>query len=157
MKVVLRRTYDNQVCSVARTLELVGERWTLLIVRDALMGVSRFGEFRRRLGVTASVLAGRLDRLAAAGVVERVPYQSRPTRYEYHLTSKGQELMSVVLSLMQWGDRHLTDEHGPPRTVRHRDCGGVVETRLRCRGCAAEPAPGEILTQSRPPVPALRT
>jgi DNA-binding HxlR family transcriptional regulator len=141
---MLRRTYDNQDCSVARTLEVVGERWTLLIVRDALMGICRFDEFRRRLGIAASVLSVRLDMLLAAGIIERLPYHSRPVRYEYHLTAKGHELAVIVFSLMRWGDRHLAGESGPPVTTHHSGCGGEVASRLVCEDCAAELTTDEI-------------
>jgi DNA-binding HxlR family transcriptional regulator len=143
---VLRRSYDNQICSVAWALELVGERWTLLIVRDALLGISRFSDFRHRLGITASVLAARLDRLVSAGIIEQVPYQQHPVRYDYHLTPCGRELAMVVLSLMRWGDQHLAGEAGPPRTAHHESCGGEVEPRLVCQDCAAEVDPDEVVT-----------
>lgn len=143
-EVVLRRTYDNQSCSVARSLEVVGERWTLLVVRDALTGVSRFSEFRRRLGVAASVLSVRLDRLVEMGVLERVPYQRHPTRYEYRLTCRGEELAPVVFCLMRWGDRHLAGDAVPPLTSSHTGCGGQVEARLVCGECAVQVAHDEI-------------
>lgn len=146
---MLARTYDTQSCSVAWTLEVVGERWTLLIVRDAMLGVSRFGDFRHRLGVAASVLAVRLNRLASAGVIERVPYQQRPVRYEYRLTPKGRELGLVVLALMRWGDRYLAGEAGPPRTAHHAGCEGRVEPRLMCRACAREVVPDEVIVHLR--------
>src|SRR6266540_4677400 len=85
---MLNRTYDGQDCSIARALEIVGERWTLLIVRDALLGLRRFDEFQRNLGVARKVLADRLRWLVDEGILERVPYQERPKRYEYHLTAK---------------------------------------------------------------------
>jgi DNA-binding HxlR family transcriptional regulator len=144
---MLRRTYDSQVCSVAWTLEVVGERWTLLIVRDALLGVSRFGTFRERLGITASVLKSRLDRLVAAGVLDRSPYHNRPVRYEYLLTPKGRELGLVVLALMHWGDQHLAGDGGPPRTARHDGCGGPVQGQLVCMTCAAQVSPDQVTTQ----------
>jgi DNA-binding HxlR family transcriptional regulator len=141
---MLRRTYDNQNCSVARTLEVVGERWTLLIVRDALMGIRRFDDFRRRLGVAASVLSLRLNRLVAAGVLDRVPYHSRPVRYEYGLTREGQELAQVVFALMQWGDRHLAGDGGPPVALHHSGCGGSAVPRLTCVNCEAELTVDEV-------------
>lgn len=144
---MLARTYDEQVCSVAWTLEVVGERWTLLIVRDALTGVTRFDQFRRRLGITASVLAVRLDRLVTAGVLERTPYQQHPTRYDYRLTPKGQELGLVILSLMSWGDQHLTGEAAPPMTALHEGCDGQVTVQLTCRDCDAPVAPNEVVTR----------
>src|SRR5262245_60907047 len=115
---VLKRTYEGQDCSIARALELVGERWTLLIVRDALLGLRRFDEFQQSLGVARNVLTDRLTRLVAEGILERTAYSERPPRFEYRLTEKGRELAVPVLALMQWGDRHLSPE--PPRVARRR-------------------------------------
>ncbi|WP_412739492.1 winged helix-turn-helix transcriptional regulator [Krasilnikovia sp. MM14-A1259] len=132
---MLGRTYEDQVCSVARTLEVLGERWTLLVVRDALNGLSRFEEFQHSLGVARNVLADRLKRLVEAGVLERVRYCERPERFRYELTPKGRELGVPILSLMHWGDRHLAGPAGPPRLTRHRDCGGDLHARLVCERC----------------------
>ena len=129
---MLGRTYDGQVCSVARTLELVGERWTLLIVRDALMGVARFDGFLARLPIARNVLADRLNGLVDNGILERVAYQDRPPRYEYHLTPRGRDLLPVIVTLTEWGDRHLAGESGPPREFEHVPCGGRVVSALVC-------------------------
>jgi DNA-binding HxlR family transcriptional regulator len=148
---MLNRTYDNQVCSIARTLEVLGERWTLLIVRDALLGLRRFDEFQRSLGVARNVLTDRLKRLVDAGILERVEYQQRPQRFEYRLTAVGRELGVPVLGLMHWGDRHLAGQAGPPRLTRHRDCGGDLHTQLTCDRCGAAVTDPELL-----PGPGLR-
>jgi DNA-binding HxlR family transcriptional regulator len=132
---MLGRTYDDQVCSIARTLEVLGERWTLLIVRDALLGLRRFDDFQHSLGVARNVLTDRLGRLVDAGVLERVPYQERPLRHEYQLTPVGHELALPLTGLMHWGDRHLAGPAGPPRLAQHRDCGGPVEVTLYCAAC----------------------
>jgi DNA-binding HxlR family transcriptional regulator len=123
---MLGRTYDDQVCSVARALEIVGERWTLLIVRDALLGKRRFDEFRESLGLARNVLSDRLGKLVDHGILQRVEYQERPVRQEYHLTARGRELRTVVLALMQWGDRNVPGPLGPPRVARHAECGAAV-------------------------------
>jgi len=115
---VLKRDYDGQVCSIARALELVGDRWTLLIVRDLLLGLSRFDEFLESLGVASNVLTDRLNRLVDEGIAERIRYNERPERFEYRLTAKGRELGMVLLALMQWGDRHISAK--PPRIARRR-------------------------------------
>jgi DNA-binding HxlR family transcriptional regulator len=141
---MLGRTYDNQICSLARTLELVGERWTLLIVRDALLGLRRFDEFRESLGLARNVLAERLGRLVEGGVLERVPYQERPVRHEYQLTPAGRELGLTVLALMQWGDRHLAGPDGPPRLVKHAGCGGDVVVRTVCDSCGERVTGGAV-------------
>jgi DNA-binding HxlR family transcriptional regulator len=134
---MLHRTYDTQVCSAARALETVGERWTLLIVRDALLGVRRFEDFQRSLGVARNVLADRLNRLVDEGVLEKRAYSARPPRHEYRLTEKGRDLWPVVHALVTWGDRHAAPD-GPPRRFVHRDCGGAVSERRTCERCGAE-------------------
>ena len=134
---MLGRTYESQRCSVARTLELVGERWTLLIVRDAFLGVTRFGDFAERLGIARNVLQDRLQRLVEAGVLERVPYQQRPLRHEYRLTETGLDLWPALVALMQFGDKHLAGPEGPPLLMRHRGCGGGVDDRRCCERCGA--------------------
>ena len=132
---MLGRTYDDQVCSLARALEVVGERWTLLIVRDALLGLRRFEEFSDSLGLARNVLTDRLGRLVEAGVLERELYQRRPDRYEYRLTDRGRGLSVPVLALMQWGDAHLAGPAGPPRVAEHTGCGGAVVIGAACRHC----------------------
>jgi DNA-binding HxlR family transcriptional regulator len=160
---MLNRTYDSQNCSVARALEVVGERWSLLIVRDLMLGFRRFDELHDRLGVARNVLASRLELLHDEGVVERRPYQERPLRYEYHLTDKGRDLWPVILSLVSWGDRHLQKD-GPPVVIEHRGCGGRVDDRRICEDCGADvtlreasvrPGPGSKKTRGRV-VPAER-
>ena len=134
---VLHRTYEDQNCSIARALELIGERWTILIVRDAFLGIRRFDDFQRSLGVSRGILADRLDRLVDSGILERRCYQERPERFEYRLTDKGRDLWPVTVSLLKWGDRYHAD-HGPPRVILHRGCGGEVTERLRCSKCGAD-------------------
>lgn len=140
---MLPRTYEHQVCSVARSLEVVGERWTLLIVRDALRGVRRFEDFRAGLGIAHNVLSDRLSRLTDAGVLQRRLYQRRPDRYEYHLTEAGRDLWPVVMSLLLWGDRYLAPE-GPPLLALHRGCGGRLTPRFICADCGANLGPGDV-------------
>jgi DNA-binding HxlR family transcriptional regulator len=141
---MLGRTYDDQVCSIARALEVLGERWTLLVVRDALLGVRRFDDFQHSLGVARNVLTDRLKRLVEAGVLERVPYQDRPQRFEYQLTAIGYELATPVVGLMHWGDRHLAEPGGPPRLTRHRECGGALQTALVCADCGQSVSPADL-------------
>jgi len=132
---MLRRIYDNQICSIARTLEVVGERWTLLIIRDAFLGLRRFDEFQHSLGIARNVLSDRLNRLVDYGILERVRYQLRPDRFEYQLTDRGRDLQIALFALMHWGDRHLTAEAGPPRITEHAGCGGRVIEQLACSRC----------------------
>jgi len=150
---VLNRTYDDQVCSIARTLEVLGERWTLLIVRDALLGLSRFDDFQQSLGIARNVLTERLRRLVDAEVLERVEYQRRPPRFAYRLTPKGRELAVPLVALMHWGDRHLSD--APPRLTRHRPCGHPTRVRLVCDACGPVD-PGELDVLPGPGLPAAR-
>jgi DNA-binding HxlR family transcriptional regulator len=129
--------YDTQVCSVARALEAIGDRWTMLVVRDAFLGVRRFEDFQRDLGVARNILTDRLARLVDDGILERRRYQEKPERFEYRLTEKGIGLWPVLVSLMKWGDRHAAPD-GPPMLILHRDCGGEVDERFRCGACGAD-------------------
>lgn len=115
---MLKRDYDGQNCSIARALEVVGERWSLLIVRDAFLGLRRFDQFQKSLGVARNVLTERLNRLVDEGILERVRYNDRPERYEYRLTRKGRDLIVAVTALRQWGDQYLSEK--PPRIMRRR-------------------------------------
>jgi DNA-binding HxlR family transcriptional regulator len=134
---VLPRTYDGENCSIARALERLGERWTLLVLREAFTGARRFDEFAERLGLARNVLATRLALLVDEGVLARRRYQERPERFEYRLTEKGRDLFGVLVALMHWGDRWYAPD-GPPRLLRHRGCGGAVSARLICERCGAE-------------------
>ena len=134
LEFVLPRTYDGQNCSIARALELVGERWTLLILRDAFLGIRRFDDFQRQLGIARNVLRDRLERLVEEGVLERRPYQERPLRHEYRLTEKGIDLWPVLVALVHYGDRWYAPD-GPPRVLVHRGCGGPVDDRRTCTSC----------------------
>ena len=121
---MLGREYD-QVCSIARTLEVLGERWTLLIIRDVFNRRRRFDQIQENLGIARNVLSARLARLVEEGILEKRRYQERPPRYEYFLTEKGLDLWPVMVSLLHWGDRHLADGTGPPMLIRHKACGGA--------------------------------
>ena len=121
---MLKRDYAGQDCSIARTLEIVGERWTLLIVRDALRGLTRFEEFQQSLGIARNVLTERLNRLVDAGILERARYSERPDRYEYRLTQKGRDLRLALAGLRQWGDAYVSE--GPTELRRRSDGQRVV-------------------------------
>jgi DNA-binding HxlR family transcriptional regulator len=146
---VLKRDYEGQNCSIARTLELIGERWTLLIIRDAFLGVRRFEDFQADLGVARNVLSARLGRLVDEGILERRRYQERPERYEYRLTEKGIGLWPVMISLVKWGDKY-TAQDGPPRLILHRDCGGQVDEHLMCDRCRAPLTARDVFTRPGP-------
>jgi DNA-binding HxlR family transcriptional regulator len=122
-------------CSVARTLDVIGERWTMLVLRDAFNGVRRFEGFSRSLPIARNVLTARLRTLVDHGVLERTRYQERPPRYEYRLTERGRDLYPVLVGMLQWGDRYLAGADGPPVDLRHRDCGAPLEAVVVCAGC----------------------
>jgi DNA-binding HxlR family transcriptional regulator len=136
---VLRNDYPGQVCSIARSLEVVGERWSLLIVRDVMNGNRRFDELQKGLGIARNVLSARLQRLIEEGILERRAYQESPARYEYFLTEKGLDLWPALIALLNWGDRHSPDPDGPPMRIVHKECGGAVSDRGICERC------GEVL------------
>jgi len=115
---VLKREYEGQNCSIARALEVVGERWTLLIVRDAFLGLRRFDEFQENLGIARNVLTDRLNRLVEEAILERVRYSERPERYEYRLTRKGRDLHVALAGLRQWGDKYRSKK--PPTLLRRK-------------------------------------
>lgn len=153
-----RKSFADMNCSVAQCLEIVGEWWTLLILRDVFLGYSRFDEFESRLGIARNVLTQRLERLVDAGVLERVPYQERPVRHDYLLTDKGRDLWHVVTAMRQWGDRWAAPDGAPVELV-HRACGHVVEVVPSCSHCGeplttrdvkARPGPGLHSTPEPP-------
>lgn len=125
---------DKENCSLARTVSVVGDRWTLLILRDCFLRVRRFDEFQRRLGITRHVLSDRLKKLEASGVLRRVPYGARPVRHEYRLTEKGLDLYPVILALVGWGDRHMAQD-GPPMVHLHKTCGEIARAETVCGHC----------------------
>jgi len=147
---MLGRDYSDQICSISRTLEVVGERWTLLILRDALLGRHRFEEFVESLGVTRTVLAHRLRHLVDEGILERTAYLQRPERFEYRLTDKGRALLPVIAHLLWWGDRYYPEPAGPPRLLLHRDCGGPVRPAFICGDCGSELTSGDVATEPGP-------
>jgi DNA-binding HxlR family transcriptional regulator len=134
---MLHNDYENQSCSIAGALEVVGERWSLLIVRDILLGLRRFDELQSHLGIARNVLQARLTRLQEHGVLERVPYRVRPPRFEYRLTERGLELWPMIVALMKWGDRYTPPEGGPAVVIEHRGCGGRVDDHRICEKCGA--------------------
>jgi DNA-binding HxlR family transcriptional regulator len=151
---MLGKTYDSQVCSAARALELVGERWTLLIVRDALFaGATRWSDFQSALGIATNVLKTRLDGLVDAGIMERRRYAQNPDLYEYLLTDKGRELVPVILALNEWGDRWMAPD-GPPVLYSHTVCGGEISQHTVCATCGDVHDPAEVQARPGPGMPA---
>ena len=125
---------EQSDCSIAATLDIIGDRWTLLILRDAFRGVRRFSQFQDDLGIAKNLLSDRLRKLVDAGVFERIPYQDRPVRCEYVLTNKGQDLSPALISLMRWGDRWFADGE-PPTVLIHDRCGTPLAQQVLCPTC----------------------
>ena len=146
---MLPRTYEHQNCSIARALEMVGDRWTMLVVREAFMGTRRFDDYQRNLGCARNVLTDRLGRLVEVGILRKEPYQERPARYEYRLTRQGVELWPAMMTLKSWGDRYLAPD-GPPVLVLHTDCGGEIDARLQCQACGATLGPNDVYVEVGP-------
>lgn len=146
-----KASFADMECSVARSLEVIGEWWTLLIVRDAFLGVTRFDEFAARLGIARNVLTARLDTLVDAGVMERIPYEEgeRP-RYDYRLTRMGRDLYPVMVTLRQWGDRWLSGEGNEPVLLEHRTCGHIAGAHLVCGHCGEALVPRETRAVAGP-------
>lgn len=130
-----RTRFGDMTCSIARTLDVIGEPWTPLILRDIWVGMARFDQIQADLGISSKVLSQRLAWLVESGVLERRQYQHRPPRYEYALTGKGAELCDVLLVMVGWGDRWLAGEAGPPVLHRHRACGHIAHVELHCSEC----------------------
>lgn len=126
---------DAEVCSVARTLSVIGDRWTLLVLRDCFLRVRRFEDFQSSLKIGRPVLADRLKKLVEHGILDRVAYHENPTRYEYRLTPKGLALHPVIMSIVHWGDRHMATAAGPPKLHRHVGCGHDFEPVMTCSVC----------------------
>ena len=129
-----RTKFGDMACSIARTIDVVGEPWSPLVLRDVYVGMNRFDQIQQDLGISRKVLAERLNHLVVHGVLERRPYDNRP-RFEYHLTPKGTELFDVLMVMVGWGDKWTAGEAGPPVLYRHHACGEVSRVDLRCSSC----------------------
>jgi DNA-binding HxlR family transcriptional regulator len=137
---LLRRDYPAVDSPVAKALEVVGERWSLLIVRAVMHGNRRFGAMQESLGIARNVLSARLQRLVDEEILERRAYSENPPRYEYFLTQKGLDLWPALIALLHWGERYSPDPDGPRRLIVHKECGGEVNERGICEAC------GKVLT-----------
>lgn len=149
---VERKSFADMHCSVAQCLEVVGEWWSMLIIRDAFLGVTRFDQFQQRLGISRNILNQRLARLVDEGILDKVAYSEHPPRYDYRLTGKGRDLWPVLTAMRQWGDKYAAPE-GPPLRVLHKACGKVSEAVMVCSACGerlgprdvrAVPGPGDV-------------
>jgi DNA-binding HxlR family transcriptional regulator len=131
---VERKSFAGMHCSVAQCLEVVGEWWSMLIIRDAFLGVTRFDDFQERLGIARNILNQRLTRLVDEGVLDKVAYSVHPPRYDYRLTAKGRDLWPVLTAMRQWGDKHAAPD-GPPLKVMHKKCGKISQAVMTCSAC----------------------
>jgi DNA-binding HxlR family transcriptional regulator len=143
---MLGKTYEDQDCALARALEVVGERWTLLIIRDAFYGVRRYSDFQAHLDIPKAVLSDRLGGLVEEGVLKRLPDPEHRGRHLYELTSAGRDLWPVVHSLLTWGADH---RGGNSRRFRHVECGTLLDGDGRCPECGVAPPPGDVVTEPR--------
>jgi DNA-binding HxlR family transcriptional regulator len=146
---VERKSFAEMECSVAQCLEVVGEWWSMLVVRDAFLGVTRFDDFQHRLGISRNILQQRLGRLVEAGVLERIPYSERPLRYDYKLTQKGWDLWPVLNSMRQWGDAYAAP-NGPPLALIHKGCGAHTSAVLVCEACGKPVGPRDMRAELTP-------
>jgi DNA-binding HxlR family transcriptional regulator len=149
---MLNRDYENQVCSIAGALEVVGERWSLLIIRDVFLGVRRFDQLQSNLGIARNVLQTRLTRLIDQGVLEKRLYSDHPPRHEYRLTEKGLDLWPTLVALMYWGDAHAASPAGPPVVLEHRGCGGAVDGHRICTACGNQLSARDVIGRPGPGV-----
>lgn len=149
---------DRENCSLARSLAVLGDRWTLMILRDAFLRVRRFEDFEKSLGIARRVLSERLALLVEEGILFKAAYQERPTRHEYRLTEKGLALYPVIVSLVHWGDAYYAGKNGPPLLHRHLTCGHDFRSVLTCSECGeaigprdveVHPGPGAAIPASR--------
>jgi DNA-binding HxlR family transcriptional regulator len=150
---MLGKTYDAEICSISRALEFVGERWSLLIIRDAVFAATtRYSDFQRSLGIATNVLQDRLDGFVAAGLMRREPVTGQPDLHEYLLTEMGRDLTGALVALTEWGDTWAAPE-GPPIRYTHATCGAGVGQQLVCDTCGAITDPAEVQAQPGPGMP----
>jgi DNA-binding HxlR family transcriptional regulator len=130
-----RTSFANWPCSIARAMDLLGDWWTPLVLREAFYGIQRFDDFQAGLNIARNTLADRLRTLVTEGLMEKKPYQTDPVRYDYVLTQKGRDFFPVLVALQRWGDRWLADEAGPPIVLHHERCGHDGEAEVVCSSC----------------------
>ncbi len=140
----------NEPCSVARTVAVIGDRWTLMILRDVFLGIRRFEDFQARLGISRTITAERLKALVDEAVLKKVAYQDRPLRHEYRLTDKGLDLYPVIMAIVNFGDRHYAGEAGPPLLHRHKACGCDFAPVMTCSECHAPVGARDVETRAGP-------
>jgi DNA-binding HxlR family transcriptional regulator len=156
---VKRTPFADWPCSVARTVDILGDWWTPLVLREAFLGTRRFADFQRNLGIGRNILTQRLNRLVDEGMLARRPYQERPPRHEYVLTDKGRDFFPVIAAIMRWGDTWLAGDAGPPLVLNHRTCGHDMRGEVVCSECREPLSLRDVRGRSgpgmpRPPAPA---
>ena len=150
----MRRTsFANWPCSVARTVDLLGDWWTPLVLRDAFYGIRRFDDFQQELGIARTTLAERLRRLVDVGLLEKQVYETQPVRYEYLLTEAGRDFYGVILAMTAWGDKWLADDVGVPVTTHHETCGHDTHAEVVCARCKEPLAWEDVTPQPGPGYP----
>ena len=150
-----RTDFSQMKCSIARSLAVAGEPWSPLIVRNVYIGINRFDQLQRDLGISRKVLTERLRHLVDAGILERRPYSERPPRSEYALTEMGGEFMDVLMAMVRWGDRWTAGEAGPPALYRHRACGEITHVEPHCAVCGDVMRSGDVDVEPAPGFPAV--
>jgi DNA-binding HxlR family transcriptional regulator len=145
---------EDEQCSLARTVAVIGDRWTLLILRECFLRTRRFEEFQSRLGITRHLLSERLKKLVRFGVLRRVPYQDSPARYEYILTQRGLDLYPIVMAIVHWGDTHMVDERGRPLLHEHKSCGKLFDPVMICSECGEPIQARQVHVRAGPGAPA---
>ena len=148
-----RSSFSDMPCSVARTLDIIGEWWTLLILRDVFYGVRRFELLRSHLGISRKVLTSRLERLTDEEILKKVLYQTHPSRYEYRLTKKGLDLLPVLLTIMNWGNQWMSEPGMSPVIFVHKDCGEETTPKLVCSCCGGDLNAHNIYPKAGPGAP----
>jgi DNA-binding HxlR family transcriptional regulator len=141
---------EQERCSVARTVSVIGDRWTLLVLRDCFLGIRRFEEFQQRLGISRPMLVDRLRKLVEAGVLKKVAYQDAPPRHEYRLTPKGRDLHGILMAIVHWGDVHMSGKSGRPLLHRHTRCGHLFDPVTACSHCSAPVTAKEVSVERGP-------
>ncbi len=144
------RPFEDQNCSIARALAILGGRWTLLVMREVLLGRRRFADIRRNVGVAPNILSDRLQMLVDLGLLERRRYSEHPESFEYVPTRKGRDVSRLLVALQEWGDEHAAGPAGPPRVVVHTACGHDAHPELRCAHCGGVIEPYELAVRPGP-------
>ena len=140
----------EQNCSIARSLAVFGDRWTLLILRDSFIGIKRFDDFMDDLNLSRTILTDRLNKLVEQGVLKKIPYQTRPTRYDYKLTEKGLALHPIIMAIVEWGDQYYAEPGKAPILRNHKKCGKDFKSVSTCSECGEEVAPRDVTLRRNP-------